>query len=192
MRIDLNYYKTRKALDPNWNGYITAGHDIEDDDCDPVDANLITSLHRDSDRHSIVLDLDYGAFVAVPLMGRGHLRIKMKHPVWFNNDEPLRRNLVDCGITREVNGALIHRGSDGHGWIDLFTENDYVLLDSSSPGHKHLIIAADIEWNTYVHLLDAMVVGGIIEQGYEKASIKRGFTAIRMPWIKKELENIQR
>jgi hypothetical protein len=60
--VDFDYYRTRKLLDPNWDGYdMPPNHDLIHPYVDVVDANIVTSQHRDNpDMHRIVLDLDYG------------------------------------------------------------------------------------------------------------------------------------
>ena len=34
-------------------------------------------------------------------------------------------------------------------------------------------------------MLEAMAAAGIVQHGYVNASKKRGFTALRLPWVKK-------
>lgn len=60
------------------------------------------------------------------------------------------------------------------------------LIPSSTPGHSHLYIDAPMTWWTYKRLLKALAAAGIIEKGYLKASLKRGRTDLRVPWLKKE------
>jgi len=59
------------------------------------------------------------------------------------------------------------------------------LLPSSTPGHFHLFIERPMTWETYLNLIDAMVAAGLVEPGYRDASVTRGHTAVRLPWIKK-------
>lgn len=60
------------------------------------------------------------------------------------------------------------------------------LIPSSTPGHFHLYIEKAMTWPQYQVLLKALAEVGIIQNGYAQASIRRGFTAVRLPWIKKE------
>lgn len=55
------------------------------------------------------------------------------------------------------------------------------LVPSTRPGHFHLYLNKPILWDTYKELLVALAKAGIIEQGYADASIKKGFTAVRIP-----------
>lgn len=59
------------------------------------------------------------------------------------------------------------------------------LVPSSTPGHFHLYIDHKMPWHQYLQLLDALVEAGIVEPGYVKAAERRGFTAVRLPWITK-------
>lgn len=60
------------------------------------------------------------------------------------------------------------------------------LIPSSTPGHSHLYIDKEMSEEAWSTLLFALSSAGIIEPGYMRASISRGFTALRLPWIKKE------
>lgn len=62
------------------------------------------------------------------------------------------------------------------------------LIPSSTPGHSHLYIDKEMSEEAWATLLFALSSAGIIEPGYMRASIARGFTALRLPWIKKETE----
>jgi hypothetical protein len=59
------------------------------------------------------------------------------------------------------------------------------LIPSSTEGHFHLYIDKEMPWDVYVRLLTALAAAGIIEQGYLSASLERGLTAVRLPWVKK-------
>lgn len=59
------------------------------------------------------------------------------------------------------------------------------LIESSTPGHYHLLIDKPMSWATYSALLEALAAAGVVERGYAEASITRGHTAVRLPWVKK-------
>ena len=61
-----------------------------------------------------------------------------------------------------------------------------ILLDSTTPGHHHLIIDHPMDWGQYLNLMAAMVHAGILEQGYFEATKARGYSSIRLPWVKRE------
>lgn len=60
------------------------------------------------------------------------------------------------------------------------------LIPSTTEGHFHLFLDKEVQWQDYELLLKAFEVCGLIEPGYVAASIDRGYTAVRLPWIKKE------
>jgi hypothetical protein len=60
------------------------------------------------------------------------------------------------------------------------------LLPSTTEGHYHLIIDKAMSWVAYGRLLDALAEAGVIEAGYRDASRARGYTCVRLPWVKKE------
>lgn len=59
------------------------------------------------------------------------------------------------------------------------------LIPSSTEGHFHLVLDRLIPAEAYFTLLDAMAEAGLVEPGYAGSSRKRGYSAIRLPWIKK-------
>ena len=60
------------------------------------------------------------------------------------------------------------------------------VIPSSTEGHCHLYIDKELEWKDYKKLLNLLADLGIIEHGYRGASLARGYSALRLPWIKKD------
>lgn len=60
-----------------------------------------------------------------------------------------------------------------------------VTIESSTPGHCHLYINKELDWKDYKKLLNLLADLGIIEHGYRGASLARGYSALRLPWVKK-------
>ena len=60
------------------------------------------------------------------------------------------------------------------------------LVPSSTPGHAHLYLDVPMSWWRYKRLLKALARAGVIEKGFVKASIARGHTDVRVPWLKKD------
>lgn len=63
-----------------------------------------------------------------------------------------------------------------------------VVIPSTTPGHGHLYIDKEMSWKDYQKLLNLFADLGIIEHGYRGASLARGYSALRLPWVKKETE----
>jgi len=61
------------------------------------------------------------------------------------------------------------------------------VLPSSTPGHNHLFIDKEMSWADYEKLLKVLAEVGIIEKGYLGACRRRGHSAVRLPWVKKEI-----
>lgn len=58
-------------------------------------------------------------------------------------------------------------------------------VPSSRAGHFHLFIDRAMTWETYLNLLDAMAAAGIVEPNYVSASRERGYSTVRLPWVRK-------
>ena len=59
------------------------------------------------------------------------------------------------------------------------------LVPSSTPGHFHLYLNKAMTWRKYRRLLRALGRAGILEPGYVKASLRRGYSAARKPGVRK-------
>lgn len=59
------------------------------------------------------------------------------------------------------------------------------LIPSSTPGHFHLYLDKEVSWKSFQKVLKALSAAGLIEEGYAEASIQRGYSAVRLPWVEK-------
>ena len=75
-------------------------------------------------------------------------------------------------------------GTDKH-IVAIDLDLDAVLVPSSTPGHHHLYIDREMDWDTYEQLLVALFNAGLIEEGYLDVSLRREETHLRTPWTKK-------
>lgn len=80
------------------------------------------------------------------------------------------------------------RKGEGSTWHKPLLDIDFPakLVPSSTPGHFHLFLDKKLTWENYKKLLSVLAEVGIIEPGYYGASLKRGSTDVRLPWIKKD------
>jgi hypothetical protein len=60
------------------------------------------------------------------------------------------------------------------------------LLPSTTPGHFHLYIDHAVPKDKYMAMVKAMAEAGIVQEGYAGAAERRGYTGVRLPWVKKE------
>jgi hypothetical protein len=61
----------------------------------------------------------------------------------------------------------------------------FEVVESSTPGHGHLKFDVEMTWEQYARLLGVMADVGLVERGYYNASMARGESFLRLPWIKK-------
>lgn len=59
------------------------------------------------------------------------------------------------------------------------------LVPSTTKGHFHLYLDKPMTWKQYKKLLGVLAEVGVIEHGYAQASIERGYSSTRLPWVKK-------
>lgn len=82
--------------------------------------------------------------------------------------------------------SLITKGyHQGHHLPVLDIDMDCVLVDSSTPGHHHLVINKPMSEHSYLKLLKVLSEYGIVQPGYAKFSNLRKKSWIRAPWVKK-------
>lgn len=83
----------------------------------------------------------------------------------------------------------VYAGNDGSARHVLLIDIDHpaYLIPSTTPGHSHLYVdvPGGISDEDYWLLIECLSDAGVIEEGYFKASEARGFTAARLPWVKK-------
>lgn len=79
----------------------------------------------------------------------------------------------------------------GRHMVVLDIDHQAWLVKSSTEGHYHLYIEVPggIGWEDYSFMVAAMAKAGVLEMGYANASLERGHTDVRLPWIKKEEAN---
>jgi hypothetical protein len=79
------------------------------------------------------------------------------------------------------------QGLTGRHVVALDIDHPAWLVKSSTEGHYHLYIdvPGGIEHDKYMLLLTCLADCGVIEEGYAKASVIRGRSDLRLPWIKK-------
>lgn len=83
-------------------------------------------------------------------------------------------------ITSEV------AGKPGRHKVVLDIDLPAKLIPSSTEGHFHLMIDKEMDWEDYQRLLWVLADVGIIEEGYASSSDERGYTAVRLPWVRKD------
>ena len=87
----------------------------------------------------------------------------------------------------DVVASQIEGQEDRHHLV-LDIDHPAWLIPSTTPGHYHLYVEVPggISNDDYGFLLGALVKAGVVQPGYAGASMARGFTCVRLPWIEKE------
>ena len=76
-------------------------------------------------------------------------------------------------------------GGAGHLLPVLDLDVPAVLIPSSTDGHWHLYLDVQVPDAAYWPMLEALATAGVLEGGYVRASKARGYTSVRLPWVKK-------
>jgi hypothetical protein len=104
-------------------------------------------------------------------------------PIGNSGSETLTTNLDDPGVNL-ITSATAENVLMQKPILDI----DYPawLIPSTRPGHFHLYIDRAIPKDKYLAMVTAMAEAGLVEEGYAGAAERRGYTGVRLPWIKKE------
>lgn len=73
----------------------------------------------------------------------------------------------------------------GHHAVLLDLDVPAWLIESSTPGHSHLYADVRCTWDDYLTFLKAAAAIGLIEPGYAQVVEQRGYSSVRLPWVKK-------
>lgn len=91
----------------------------------------------------------------------------------------LNRANVVTSVWEASGGEGVHR-------LVLDIDHPVTVVPSSTPGHSHVYIDVPMSWDRAEQVLRALASAGIVEPGYASASMARGYTAVRLPWVSKE------
>ena len=110
----------------------------------------------------------------------------------INKEAPT--TLEDCNVLTSRTHSSYRLERTGKGSMStqkpvLDIDFPCALIPSTTEGHFHLYLDKELSYTDYMKLLKVLSEVGIIEEGYYKASKARGYTAVRLPWIKKEKIN---
>ena len=139
------------------------------------EATVITSLVDGHDLHKPVLDIDLPCSVESVHDGYA-LRLGVS---WKASQAlALAEALEAAGLG--VTGVAVspERASV------LMAARAFVV-PSTTPGHGHLYVDKLMDWPTYQKLLNKLVELEVLEPGYVGASEDRGWTCVRLPWVRK-------
>lgn len=95
---------------------------------------------------------------------------------------PLQTDRDPNVVTSMATGRLLDTGMH-YPVIDI--DHPVRVVPSSTAGHGHLYIDVPLAAADYAKLLAVMVEVGLVEQGFVNRFRSDGFTAVRLPWIRK-------
>jgi hypothetical protein len=115
------------------------------------------------------------------------------------NDDTDAYEDYDYYVTQKAESSddaelLISRvpGQKGMHYPILDLDSPHLYIPSTQSGHGHLVFTKPISDTLYWKLLTVMAECGIIEEGYASASKNKNFAAIRLPWVVKSKEEIEK
>lgn len=111
------------------------------------------------------------------------------HRVDFDGPQEYGRLDWERATLDDGANAITSRISSGpdRNWHTVALDVDVPVrvVPSSTPGHCHLYIDKAMPWHRYDALIRALADAGVVEQGYADVSRERGFTRLRLPWVRK-------
>jgi hypothetical protein len=139
-------------------------------------AKLVTSGRNDLRGQALLLDLDRGAtpigdVLALPFGPSASMRAV----------ERLQAALIDTGLVTEETEILRHT-------LLVVPRVPWRVVPSATPGHAHLYMDCALDEGRWTQVLHLFTAAGIVEEGYRAASIARGYTSLRLPWVPKSAE----
>lgn len=92
-------------------------------------------------------------------------------------------SIEDAHVVSSLHGA----NPENRHAVVLDIDHPTWLVKSSTPGHYHLYIDVPdgISWSNYAKLLRQLAACNVIEEGYFNASLARGHSDVRLPWVHK-------
>ncbi len=125
----------------------------------------------------------YGRLYAAPNLDDYHDSAQLLRPgVVPLSDGTLKLHSENCTIVTSSTSQTPDQGAH-YPVIDL--DIPVNLLPSSKLGHSHLYINHPVTQEQLFKILDVLAECGIVEAGYVAASKARGYSAVRLPWVKK-------
>lgn len=98
--------------------------------------------------------------------------------------------VVHEGHTATLDDAncITSESLDYTGYRNLILDLDtpHTVVSSSTKGHHHLIFHRLITREAELEILGVLTKHGLIQVGYYEANKKRGWSAVRLPWVAKD------
>lgn len=105
-------------------------------------------------------------------------------------DQPVSRPIVELDKAQTWSSELVDAEGNRTGYHTVMLDIDHPvrLVPSTTEGHYHLYIDVPVREAEYFEVLRHLALAGVIETGYYEASLARGGTHLRLPWVRKDLD----
>ena len=102
-------------------------------------------------------------------------------------DRPATEDLAAANVISSISRGEVpaHVGGRPRHWPVLDLDIPAVLVPSSTPGHSHLYLDVEMNDEQFWAMCDALVEAGVLQPGYVSACKSRGYTSVRLPWVRK-------
>lgn len=113
--------------------------------------------------------------------GRLHFRVDSLNDPSATKEVRLSVPLDEANLVSSLRGDGLHAPA-----FDI--DSPVYVVPSSTSGHYHLYLERPITWRTYRRLLRAFHRAGYVENAVYWRSLDRGATFLRLPWVRKTVE----
>lgn len=99
---------------------------------------------------------------------------------WCEGDDPKATLVTSLTTERSIwdNNEIQH-------WPVIDIDHECAWVPSTQTGHGHLYINKAVSFEGLIEILEVLNKHGIVQDGYLHAAKIRGYTAVRLPGIKK-------
>lgn len=101
----------------------------------------------------------------------------------LKNQEPMQSSSEDANLVVSATSTDV-KNCTHYPVIDIDVPIN--IVPASRIGHTHLYINHPVSQEGMFEILCVLAKHGIVEEGYVQASSARGYSAVRLPWIKKK------
>lgn len=78
---------------------------------------------------------------------------------------------------------------DGNHMMVLDIDLPCMLVPSTKEDHYHLYVNKPVSWGQYLNVLQALTDAGIVQEGYNMHTRRRGYGTVRYPGVTKQNEH---
>jgi hypothetical protein len=118
------------------------------------------------------------------ITGLAWAKVDLEAPNYDASGFDLEVDRAEANVSTSLHRGT-RNGSRAHALL-LDIDIEAWLVPSSTPGHSHLYVDLVTDWDKLKRFLDAALEIGLIQPGFHRAACDRGFTSLRLPWVRKD------